>query len=198
MADKDSYIDQKRQGSSLLRVGFVVLLGVFLLSFVQGVHAETGLYLLNNPNEDVIPPTTFAIYRLNPEMNQATRIYSRYFDVKSYSDSPSQKTTVLDGVNKVLIHPNKEWALLFGNKSIIHYSPQESFASRKREQRGWLRIYDFKQEKFVEEYILPEEILLRNYFYNTLDGKLLLRQLKVVIFGIADMGISEVFYDPLG
>ncbi len=144
------------------------LLGIILLfGFMQNIHADTSLYLVSNPNEGIIPPTTFAIYRLNPEMNQATQIYSRYFDGKLYSDGPSQETIVLDGVNNVFIHPKKKWALLFGDKWVIHYNSQGSCSSRKKEQRGWLRIYDFKQEKFVEECILPEGILPLNYFYNT-------------------------------
>ncbi len=143
------------------------LLGIILLfGFMQNIHADTSLYLVSNPNEGIIPPTTFAIYRLNPEMNKATQIYSRNFRAESYLGASAQQITVLDGVNNVFIHPEKKWALLLGDKSIIDNYYKKSAEDREK-TRGWLRIYDFKQEKFVEECILPEGILPLNYFYNT-------------------------------
>ncbi len=163
------YVECKRGGPSLLRVSLVVLCCVLGCGLMGNAYADSVIYLVNAKPVNYMGPFVFEIFRMNPKTQQTTRIYSEYFTRRN--------------IDSLLLHREKKLALIIGAPTLIPGNPTEKRLPEFVD-KGWLWLYDFKQEKFLTKYCLRENAYVSNYFYNTSDEKLgaLITKLKTDTF----------------
>ncbi len=149
------YVERKRGDSLFSRVVLCCLLGCGLMG---SSYADSVIYLVNAKPVNYMGPFVFDIFRMAPKTQQTTRIYSEYFTRRN--------------IDSLLLHREKKLALIIGAPTLILGNSAKQQLPEFVD-KGWLWLYDFKQEKFLNKYNLPEAILSGvNYLYNAPDGKL--------------------------